>query len=71
MSRDNMKQAMRKARLRSALALKKIRTLPIEQQAEANQQLMQDIARDLGITDENALQLLDDHAVKEFLRKLN
>lgn len=71
MSQGNTKRAVKKALLNSVSRVKEIRSLPAEEQAEAHKKLMRDIAGDLGVTDEKTLQLLEEHAVKEFRRKLD
>ena len=72
MSQSDKKRALTKA-LFSAKSkkFKKIGTLPPEEQAEAHKTLMRDVAGDLGITDEKTLQRLEDHAIREFRRKMN
>ena len=69
---DDKKRALKRALFSSGSKnFKKIGNLPPEEQAEAHKALMRDVAGDLGITDEKTLQELEDHAIKEFRRKMN
>ena len=72
MSQSDKKRALKKALFSSgSKKFKKIGRLPPEEQAEAHKTTMRDVAGDLGITDEKTLQQLEDHALKEFRRKMN